>query len=196
MFLIKTSVNVRFLQVLTSEDPMSKVPFAGQILPTNYLLSVQTNIEAGKPVSGDDLLRMIEQCMGQSLPEEARGIIRLALIPAVKTRGRPTKFGAPLDLALEKVDRRYPALLRYEERKKGRLLKSGKAALKGESPSLLAYARLLRQMKNEFGPMSREGLKNMHSSWRNGHLHSSENDIDSENFDAEIDRLFPAPNRT
>jgi hypothetical protein len=111
----------------------------------------------------------------------------------VKSRGRPTKFGAALDFALEKVDRLYPALLRYEKRKKDGLLKSGKAALRGESPSMLAYERLLRHMKDEFGPMTREGLKNMHSAWRHGHFHSAENHVDSEDHDAEIDRLFPAP---
>jgi hypothetical protein len=170
---------------------MSKVPFRDQILPTDYLLSAQTNIAAGKLVSGDDLLRVIDQCCRQPLPEAARDVVRRAIVPAVKVRGRPSKFGASLDLALEKVDQRYPALRRYEERKKARFLKSGKAALKGESPSLLAYARLLWHMKDEFGPMTREALKNMHSEWRSGRFHSAENDIDSEDFDAETERVFP-----
>jgi hypothetical protein len=170
---------------------MSKIPFADQILPTDYLLSAQTNIEAGKPVSGEDLLLAIEQSIQQRLPEAVRNVVRRAIIPAVKVRGRPSKFGASLDLALEKVDQRYPALRRYEERKKARFLKSGKAALKGESPSLLAYARLVWHMKDEFGPMTREALKNMHSEWRSGRFHSAENDIDSEDFEAEIERTYP-----
>jgi hypothetical protein len=172
---------------------MRKIPFSEQIQPVDYLLSVRADIQAGKPVSGGDLLRMIEQCMRQPLPESARSVVRLALIPTVKTRGRPSKFGALLDLALEKVDQRYPALLRYEQRKKDRLLKGGKATSKGDSPSLLAYQRLLRHMKHEFGPMTWEALKNMHSEWRNGHFHSAESQIDSEDFDAEIERQFPAP---
>jgi hypothetical protein len=171
---------------------MSKIPFADQILPTDYLLSAQTNIEAGKPVSGEDLLLAIEQSIQQRLPEAVRNVIRRAIIPAVKVRGRPSKFGASLDLALEKVDRRYPALLRYEQRKKDRLLKSGKAAQKGESPSLLAYDRLRKPISREFGPISREALSTMHSAWRNGHFHSAENHVDSEDYDAEIERLFPA----
>ena len=162
---------------------MSKIPFADQIQPVDYLLSARTNIQAGKPVSGDDLLHMIEQCMRQALPESARNIVRLALIPAVKTRGRPMKFGALLDLALEKVDRRYPALLRYEQRKKDRLLKSGKGISKGDySPSLRAYDRLLRHMKDEFDPITPEALRNMHSAWRNGRFHASDNQIDSAGF--------------
>jgi len=173
---------------------MSKIPFADQILPVDYLLSVRTNIQAGKPVSGDDLLHMIEQCMRQALPESARSIVRLALIPAVKTRGRPIKFGAALDLALETVDRRYPALLRHEQRKKDRLLKTGKGVSKSDySPSLLAYDRLHRHMKDAFGPMTPEALRNMHSAWRKGYLHASGNQIDSEDFEAEIDSRFPTP---
>jgi hypothetical protein len=171
---------------------MSKIPFADQILPTDYLLSAQTNIEAGKPVSGEDLLLAIEHSIQQRLPEAVRNVVRRAIIPAVKTRGRPSKFGASLDLALEKVDQRYPALLRYEQRKKDRLLKSGKAAQKGESPSLLAYDRLRKPISREFGPISREALSTMHSAWRNGHFHSAENQVDSEDYDAEIKRLFPA----
>jgi hypothetical protein len=171
---------------------MSKVPFRDQILPTDYLLSAQTNIEAGKSVSGDDLLRMIDQCSCQPLQEAAREVVRWASVPAVKVRGRPSKFGALLDVALEKVDQRYTALRRYEERKKDRLRKSGKAATKGDSPSLLAYQRLLRHMKHEFGPMTPEAFRNMHSQYRKGHFRSTENHIDAEDYDAEIDRLFPA----
>jgi hypothetical protein len=171
---------------------MSNTDIRSQKLPPDHLAFVQMSIAAGDAVAGNDLLLAIEQSIQHSLPESVRDIVRQALIPAVKSRGRPTKFGAPLDFALEKVDQRYPALLRYEKRKKDRLLKSGKAALKGESPSMLAYARLLRQMKDEFGPMTREGLKNMHSAWRHGHFHSAENHVDSEDHDAEIDRLFPA----
>jgi hypothetical protein len=172
---------------------MSKIPFADQILPTDYLLSAQTNIEAGKPVSGEDLLLAIEQSIQQQLPETVRNIIRRAIIPTVKTRGRPSKFGASLDLALEKVDQRYPALLRYEKRKKHDLLQSGKAVSKGDSPSMFAYGRLLQHMKDDFGPMTWEALRNMHSQWRNGHFHPTENDVDSEDFDAEIERQFPQP---
>jgi hypothetical protein len=149
------------------------------------------SIAAGNAVAGDDLLLAIEQSIQQQLPEVVRNIVRRAIIPEMKTRGRPTKFGVLLDLALDKVDHRYPALLRYEQRKKDRLLKSGKAALKGESPSILAYERLVRHMKDEFGPMTREALKNMHSEWRNGHFHSAENHVDSDDYNAEIKRLFP-----
>lgn len=170
---------------------MSITPILNQKLPPDHLLFVQMRSAAGNAVAGDDLLLAIEQSIQQQLPEAVRDIVRRAIIPAMKTRGRPSQFGASLDLALEKLDQRYPALLRYEQRKKDRLLKSGKAAQKGDSPSILAYERLLRHMKDEF-PMSWEALKNMHSAWRNGHFHSAENHVDSEDHDAEIDRLFPS----
>jgi hypothetical protein len=171
---------------------MSKIPFSAQILPVNYLAFVQAYVRAGKPVSGEDILLTIEQSIERQLPEAVQNIVRRAIIPAVKTRGRPSKFGASLDLALERVDQRYPALLRYEQRKKDRLLKSGKAPEKGESPSLLAYNRLLKPISREFGAITREALRNMHSEWRNGHFHSAGSHVDSEDYDAEIERLFPA----
>ena len=162
-----------------------------QKLPPDHLAFVQTSIAAGDGVAGDDLLLAIEQSIQQPLSEVVRKIVGLAIIPAVKTRGRPPKFGVLLDLALDKVDHRYPALLRYEKRKKKRLLKSGEVLQKGESPSLLAYARLLRHMKREFGPMTRDALKNMHSLYRKGRFHSSENHIDSQDFERKIERRFP-----
>jgi hypothetical protein len=171
---------------------MTNIPFGSQILPNNPLESLQAYIRDGKPVSGEDLLLAIEQSIPQPLPESVRKIVLRAIIPAVKTRGRPPKFGVLLDLALDKVDQRYPALLRYEKRKKKLLLKSGKVPQKGDSPSMLAYERLLRHMKDEFGPMTRDALKNMHCKYRKGHFHSAENDTDSGDYEAEIDRLFPS----
>ena len=171
---------------------MTNIPIRAQILPKNSLAFVQACIRDGKQVAGEDILLTIEQSIERQLPEDVQNIVRRAIISAVKTRGRPSKFGASLDLALEKVDRRYPALLRHEQRKKDRLLKSGKAAQKGESPSLLAYDRLRKPISREFGSISREALSTMHSAWRNGHFHSAENHVDSEDYDAEIGRLFPA----
>ena len=171
---------------------MTNIPIRAQILPVNYLAFVHAYVRAGKPVSGEDILLTIEQSIERQLPEAVQNIVRRAIIPAVKTRGRPSKFGASLDLALEKVDQRYPALLRYEQRKKDRLLKSGKAPEKGESPSLLAYDRLLKPISREFGAITREALRNMHSEWRNGHFHSAGSHVDSEDYYAETERLFPA----
>ena len=169
---------------------MRNISFSRQTLPIDYVSSAQADIKAARSVSGIALLAAIEQSIQQQLPGAVRKIIRRALIPAVKTRGRPTKFGASLDLALDRVHTRYPALLRYEQRNKDR----GKGISRGaSSPSKLAYERLLRHMKRDFGPITWEALRNMHSMWTNGRLHAPHNQIDSEDFDAEIDRQFPKP---
>src|ERR1700716_1937998 len=42
-------------------------------------------------------------------------------------------------------------------------------------------------------PKGREALRNKHSQWKNGHFHSADNHVESEDFDAEIERQFPAP---
>jgi hypothetical protein len=148
---------------------MRKIPFSSQILPVDYLLAAQVDVKAGKQVSGEALLQAIEQSSQQQLPHAVREIVSRALIPAAKTRGRPTKFDASLDVALDRVHTRYPALLRYEQRNKNR----GKGISKGNSsPSKLAYERLLRHMKRDFGPMTWEALRNMHSAWTKGRLHT------------------------
>lgn len=170
---------------------MPNIPFEKQRLPVNLVEKIEYKLAQRQAVSGDELIEAIEQCMHHALPENARSVVRLAVIPAFKTRGRPSIFNAQLDLALEKVDQRYPALLRYERRKK-HLLRRGKDARKGDSPSLVAYARLQRHMKGVFGPMTAEALKNKHSAWRKGRFHSAENHVDSEDYDAEIDRRFPS----
>lgn len=168
---------------------MPKVPCSSQILPIDYLSSAQADIKTGKPVSGKAMLAAIEQSIQQQLPNAVREIVSRALIPAVKTRGRPKKFGAFLDLALDRVDTRYRALLRYEQRNKDR----GKGISKGSSsPSKLAYERLLRHMKHDFGPITWEALRNMHSAWSKGRFHAPDNQSDSEDFDGEIERRFPA----
>ena len=83
---------------------MPNIPIEQQILPADHPSDVQMSIQAGKPVCGDDLLLAIEQINGQPLSEVARNLVRRAHIPAAKSPGRPSKFGAPLDFALEKLD--------------------------------------------------------------------------------------------
>jgi REP element-mobilizing transposase RayT len=57
----------------------------------------------------------------------------------------------------------------------------------------LAYGEILREMKADFPNMDWRGLRNKHSQWKNGHFHSADNHVVSEDFDAEIERQFPAP---
>jgi REP element-mobilizing transposase RayT len=101
---------------------------------------------------------------------------------------------------LKEVDDRYPALLRKheEEARQKRLL----AAAAGDTlasaeptPSELAYTEILNlsRMKHVFPNLDWETLRNKRSEWKNGHFHPVVNDTDSEDFDAEIERQFPAP---
>jgi hypothetical protein len=60
----------------------------------------------------------------------------------------------------------------------------------------LAYKEILQDMKADFRNIDWQTLRNKHSAWNNGHFHSSENHVDSEDFDAEIERLFPSPRRS
>jgi hypothetical protein len=47
-------------------------------------------------------------------------------------------------------------------------------------------------MKLLFPNLEWQTLRNKHSAWNNGHFHPVENDTDSEDYEAEIERLFPA----
>ncbi len=173
---------------------MSRTPIEKQLLARDRIEDVKTNVRR-QALSGHDLLLAIEQSQGRQLPEELRDRIREFSAPAVKRRGRPPKCKGRLDFALEKLDRRYPALLRYEERKWKRLLQGRGARLRGETPSELAYTRLLHHMKDDFGNIDWLALRNLHSKWKHGHFHSAENHVDSEDFDTEIERQFPSPTR-
>jgi hypothetical protein len=51
-------------------------------------------------------------------------------------------------------------------------------------------------MKRDFGSMTWEALRNMHSAWSKGRFHAPDNQIDSEEFDADIERRFPDPRRS
>jgi hypothetical protein len=62
------------------------------------------------------------------------------------------------------------------------------------TPSELAYTDILtlKRMKRVFPNLDWQTLRNKHSAWKNGRFHPVENDTDSEDYEAEIDRLFPS----
>jgi hypothetical protein len=99
---------------------------------------------------------------------------------------------------MEEVEERYPALLeKYEDEVKQ---KRRSAAAEGTvppsaeaTPSELAYQEILKAMEADFPNIDWRTLRNNHSAWSKGHSHSAENHVDSNDFDAEIDQLFPAP---
>jgi hypothetical protein len=149
-------------------------------------------------VSGETLLAAIEQSAGLKLAAPLAEIVIKASISAVKRLGRPPNSTGREDFALLEVDARYPALLRKyaEEARQRRSL----AAANGDdlaraeaTPSELAYQEILQDMNADFPNVDWEALRNKHSAWKNGRFHPADNQVDSEDFDAEIERQFPAP---
>lgn len=176
---------------------MAKIPFEKQRLPVNPVEQIDSQIAQGNVVTGEELLDAIERSEGHQLDDRLRDIVSKFSVSAVRRRGRPSNCKGREDFALEEVDARYPALLRKheEEAQRKRLLAAAKGAVLGKAerkPSELAYTDILKDMQADFPNLDWLTLRNKHSAWNNGHLHPAENDIDSEDFDAEIERLFPA----
>src|SRR5947208_2785720 len=95
---------------------MSNIPFEKQRLQVNLVDQIEREIALGHGVSGEILLAAIEQSAGLKLPAPLPEIVGKASISAVKRPGRPANSKGREDFAIEKVDARYPALLRkYEE---------------------------------------------------------------------------------
>jgi hypothetical protein len=178
---------------------MSNIPFEQQVFPIT-VEQIDHQIALGKAVSGDELLHAIEWSVGQPLDDRLRKVVSAFSVVAVKRRGRPGNFKGREDFALRQVDARYPALLqKYEGEARQRRLS---AAAKGSvlpsaerTPSELAYTKIqkMKGVKAVFPNVGWQALRNLHSAWKKGHFHSLKNDIRSDDFDAEIDRLFPAP---
>jgi REP element-mobilizing transposase RayT len=178
---------------------MSNIPFERQRLPVDLVGQIERDIALGSAVSGSDLLAAIEQSVGLQLAARFRDIVNKFSIPAVKRRGRPSSCKGREDFALEVVDARYDPLLRKHEKEaeQRRLLAAaaGDVLASAEpTPSELAYTAILnlKRMKRLFPNLDWQTLRNKHSAWNNGHFHPVENDTDSEDFEAEIDRLFPS----
>jgi len=171
---------------------VSKIPFEKQHLPADLVLQVERDIALGNSVTGSDLLAAIEQSIDLQLAARLRDIVSKSSIPAVKRRGRPSRCKGREDFALAEVDDRYPALLRKheEEAEQKRLLAAAAGdilASAERTPSELAYTDILnlRRMKRVFRNLDWQTLRNKHSEWKNGHWHSAENSVDSEDFDAD-----------
>jgi len=175
---------------------MSNIPFEKQHFPVNLVEQIEHDIAQAKGVSGDLLLGALEQSSGHQLDDRLRDIVRRFSVSAVKRRGRPSICQGREDFALEEVDARYPALHRKheEEAQQRRLLAAAEGTVLARAeptPSELAYTQILKDMQADFPILCWETLRNKHSEWKNGHFHSAENHVDSEDYDAEIERLFP-----
>jgi hypothetical protein len=87
---------------------------------------------------------------------------------------------------MEDLDQLYSKLVRQFK------AEARTASAREASPSERAYRELATEMKDVFGNIDWLSLRNKHSGWKNGRFHSVANAIDSEDFDAEIERQFPA----
>jgi hypothetical protein len=175
---------------------MSTIPIEKQFLTINPIEQIEYKLAQREAVSGDELLDAIEQSEGHSLAHRLRDVVRKFSVSAGGRRGRPRNSKGHEDFALEEVDARYPALLRkHEEEARQRRLSAAAAgdilARAEPRPSELAYIEILHDMRADFPSIDWEALRNKHSEWKNGHFHPVENEIDSEDYDAEIERLFP-----
>jgi hypothetical protein len=180
---------------------MSTIPFEKQRLPEVPVEQIERKIAQGNAISGDELLQAIEQSAGHQLDDRLRDVARKFAISAVKRRGRPSNCKGQEDFAMAELDAGYPALLRQheDEAQQRQHLAAAKGTALPEAeptPSELAYTQILKEMKADFPNMDWRSLANKHSAWKNGHFHSSENHVGSEDFEAEIDRLFPTPRRS
>jgi hypothetical protein len=176
---------------------MTNIPIEKQLFPADPVEQIEHKITQGEAASGDELLHAIEWSAGRQLDHRLRDVVRKFSVSAVKRRGRPSNNRGREDFALEEVDARYPALLRkYEdEAQQRRRLAAAQGTILASAeptPSELAYIDILKDMQADFPSMKWLALRNKHSAWNNGHLHPSENDTDSEDYDAEIERLFPS----
>jgi hypothetical protein len=156
-------------------------------------------VTVGSARSGDELLDAIEQSQGHQLDARLREVVRRFSVSALRRRGRPSSCRGREDFSLKEVDARYPPLLRKheEEARQRRLLAAaaGDVLASAEpTPSELADTEILnlKHMKRLFPSLDWQTLRNKHSAWNNGNFHPVENDTDSENYEAEIERLFPA----
>jgi hypothetical protein len=168
--------------------PMTKLPFEKQYL-TDPVERIKLDRAQGVAVSGDALLDAIEWSLGHRLVDSLREEVSKFSVPAVNRRGRPRSNNHLESLALGKVNARYPALLRkYEENGKRQCSAAGRVVpAKAEpTPSELAYTELLREMPKDFLNISWQALRNAHSAWKCAIA-------DSEDYDAEIERLHPVP---
>jgi hypothetical protein len=176
---------------------MSNIPIEKQLLSVDPVQQIECKITQGNAVVGDELLNVIERSQGRPLDHRLRDVVRKLSIPAVKRRGRPSNCKGREDFALAELDTRYPALLRKheEDAQQRRHLAAARGdvlARAAQTPSELAYTEILQDMKADFPNIDLGALCNKHSAWSNGRFHSAENHIDSEDYDAEIERQFPA----
>lgn len=151
--------------------------------PTEILSSI---LRLNGSLCGDNVLYALEHAVGHPLPADLRTRVSALADPTSNKRGRPAlqpHQRAVQEFAMEELDEKYRLLLAN--------FANDKTNADGQPSSERAYRKLADDMRQYFGPMDWRSLQNKHSAWRNGGLHTSAKEVDSADFDAEIDRQFP-----
>jgi hypothetical protein len=164
---------------------MSTIPFKKQLFPVDPVEAIEHGMLRGVAVSGDELRHAIECSLGRQLDERLRQVISKFSILPQKRRGRPPNCGAREDFALEQLDEDYAVLLPQFQTEA-----RDDSVPYGQSPSERAYRKLAIDMKDDFANIDWRALANKHSIWKKRNIPQDEQ-LNSEDFEAEIDRLFP-----
>lgn len=165
-----------------------KIPIDHQRLQRDPIEILSSILHLRGSLSGNDVLNALEHTTNRPLPEHLRKHIAALTDPTISKRGRPAPTPherAVHDFTMRQLDRNYRRLLVD--------FKSDKAGANGQSPSERAYRKLAYDMKQELGLLlDWRSLQNIHSAWRSGALYDADENVDSNDFDVQIDRQFPA----
>jgi hypothetical protein len=125
------------------------------------------------------------------VPPDLREFVLASTIPAVPRKGQPRNNRGIEDFGMEELDERYDTLLREFQSKN-----DAPSGSDNFPPSERAYRQLVEEMSDIFPNIDWLALRNMHSAWKTGRFYSFESVVDSQDFDAEIERQFPAPEQS
>ena len=185
----KYRLNVLCLQYFC-EGHKPTIPYEAQQRLPITVEQIEYQIAQGMAVSGVELRRAIECSVGRPLDDRLREVISMFSVAAVKRRGRPSSCRGREDFAMEELDRLYSDLLQTFQDDADR-----KSVSKDPSPSERAYRQLATEMKDDLGNIDWRSVANKHSVWKKRSI-PTDDQYDSEDFDAEIERLFPRPPRS
>jgi hypothetical protein len=163
------------------------IPIREQRLSPDFVETIKIDQARGEAVPGEDLLFATEQRMGP-LPPDLRELFPAFSIPAVPRKGRPRNNRGVEDFGMLELDRLYAVLLRTFQSQS-----DANSGADHRPPSERAYRQLLEEMSDVFKGIDWLALRNKHSAWKTGRFYSFESVVDSEDFDAELERQFPAP---
>lgn len=164
-----------------------KTPIEHQSLQRDPIEILSSILHLRGSLSGNDVLDALERTTNHPLPEPLRERIAALTDPTINKRGRPAPTPherAVHDFTMRQLDRNYRRLLVD--------FKNEKAGADRQSPSERAYRKLADDMKQELGLLlDWHSVQNTHSAWRSGAVYNADENVDSNDFDLEIELQFP-----